>query len=77
MDLVGEKIQLYQAVQALEGSVMHDGDVVPVNVQLGQLGQVRKHVSVDLRDVVFTEGERVKGGQVREGVASQCGDGVP
>ena len=57
-------------MEALEGTVMHDGDVVAVDVQLGQLGQVDEHVPVDLRYVVFTEGERVEGREVGKGIAS-------
>lgn len=40
-------------MEALEGTIMHDGDVVAVDVELHQLGQVSEHVAVDLRDVVF------------------------
>lgn len=77
LDLVREELQLDQVVQALESSVVHDGDVVAVHVELGDLGQVDEHVAVDLGDEVLAEGERVEGREVGEGVASQDPDGVP
>lgn len=64
-------------MEALEGSVVHDGDVVAVHVELGDLGQVDEHVAVDFGDVVLAEGEGVQGREVGEGVAGQGADGVP
>ena len=55
IDLVEAEVQLHQTVQALEDTVMHEGDVVLVDVQLGQ---VCKYMSVD-HDVLYTKRERV------------------